>query len=350
MTGAAAVTAVGPALASGPHQATTAGHGAAVLALGHRPDPASVVSAGIGPASVGPTSVVPVAGPVTDRPALVAPLSWHPRLSPAGIATAVTNCVRYATGAGWANNGYYGGDLVTAATICVAESAGDPNLIVCDNASGAITGHGDYPKYTCPAGTVSYDRGLWQLNTVAASSVSNKCAFNPGCNADQAYVFSGRGTSFVPWSSYDQDSYAAPFLDRVQRGVTNLSDGTLTSAVLGECLTQARLAIGAKIVLANCGTAQSPVWLKTRGRFRERTKNWCMTIASPHGNPDVVLEKCATGKAQLKAQQWTSYGLDELRNNADGKCLTDPGARLTAGTPVDVTPCTDAKAQTWFVP
>ena len=104
-------------------------------------------------------------------------------------------------------------------------------------------------------------------------------------------------------------------------------------------------------MLANCGTAQSPqTWLKTRSRFRTPTKNWCMTIASAHGNPDVVLEKCSTSRARIKTQQWTVYGLDELRNNADGKCLTDPGASLTSGTPVNVTTCTNAKAQTWFVP
>ena len=181
MAGAAVVTAVVPALASGRHQATTASH---------RPAPDGQTSAGPGECSGrGPGCCSSGA----CCAAVLAPPPVPRRDSDGG------HQLRHVRDqAGWANNGYYGGDLVTAATICVAESAGDPNLIVCDNASGAITGHGDYPKYTCPAGTVSYDRGLWQLNTKAASTVSNKCAFNPVCNADQAYVFSGRGTSFVP--------------------------------------------------------------------------------------------------------------------------------------------------------
>ncbi len=49
----------------------------------------------------------------------------------------------------------------------------------------------------CPAGTVSYDRGLWQLNT-ASTKLSDKCAFNAGCNAEKAYLFSQRGTDFTP--------------------------------------------------------------------------------------------------------------------------------------------------------
>jgi hypothetical protein len=45
--------------------------------------------------------------------------------------------------AGWANNGNYGGDLVTASAICVAESAGDPLLYVCDQ-NGTVVGNGNY--------------------------------------------------------------------------------------------------------------------------------------------------------------------------------------------------------------
>ncbi len=109
--------------------------------------------------------------------------------------------MRYATRVGWANNGYFAGDLVTAAAICVAESTGDPKLYVCDNAAGQIVGHGDVgpgKPVTCPAGTVSYDRGLWQLNTVVPGAVSDTCAFDPVCNAKTAYLASGAAPASLP--------------------------------------------------------------------------------------------------------------------------------------------------------
>ncbi len=323
LLGAAGATIVVPAFAAGAHHVTRTSDGAAKT--GH----SLVDAAGV------PHEGVPSGG-------------WHPRLSPAGIGIAVDNCVMYATRAGWANNGYFGGDLLTAATICVAESAGDQKLIVCDNAKGDVIGHGDSPGFTCPAGTDSEDRGLWQLNSKAASTVSDACAFNPICNADHAYVFSGRGTSFAPWSSYDEDTYAAPFLDRVQRGVTNLSDGSVTSAVLGECLSKGRPAAGAKVIIANCGiNSSSQSWSKaSRGRLNAFGDGHCLAISAQGSNPAVVLQRCAI----RPAQEWSVFGRDELRNAADGKCLTDPGSSLVSGTVLDVTTCANAKDQTWFLP
>src|SRR5215467_10539309 len=86
------------------------------------------------------------------EPVLLAPLTGISPRTAAEAATASTTCVRYATGAGWANNGYFAGDLVTAAAICAAESSGDPKLYVCDNAKGQIIGHGDFPPVNCPTG------------------------------------------------------------------------------------------------------------------------------------------------------------------------------------------------------
>ncbi len=297
----AGVTAIGPALASNAH---AAGSAAAQHQLG-----------------------------------LVAPTARSGRLSPAAAGKAVSTCVNYAARAGWPDNGYFGGDLVTAATICVAESGGDPNLIVCDNASGGITGQGDFPKFTCPKGTFSFDRGLWQLNTVALPGVGPKCAFSPVCNAGQAYLHSGRGTNFSPWSSYDNDTYAGPFLDLVQAAVTKHVTGTVTSALLGECLAPA----GARVVIANCGSgAVSQLWSTAGGKLKSGSR--CATLAS--SGRAVVLGRCAG----QKAQDWTAFGRNELRNASDGKCLTDPGSSLAAGTQLEVANCASAKAQTWWLP
>src|SRR5215468_5759122 len=151
-----------------------------------------------------------------QQPALIAPLIGIPPRTAAQAATASSTCVRYATRAGWANNGYFAGDLVTAAAICGYESHGDPKLYTCDNGQGDIVGHGEFNgTVNCPAGTVSYDRGLWQLNTAVPKAVNDSCAFNAVCNAKRAYHASQRGTSFFPWSSYDLDVYKT-FIDPAQ--------------------------------------------------------------------------------------------------------------------------------------
>jgi len=276
-------------------------------------------------------------------PPMIAPLAAPAAVSPADLATAAATCVRYATRAGWPNNGYYAGDLVTAAAVCVAESAGDPKLIVCDK-NGAVDGSGDYPGFTCPTDATSYDRGLWQLNTVFSSDVSDQCAFNPVCNAGAAYLKSGRGTSFSRWSSYAQDVYAT-YIDAAQAAVTDLHSGTVPSALLGECL-QAKSAVGAKVVVANCGPGGTiQQWVVSAGKLRSGSV--CATISSTSAaTPGIVLRRCAP----QKIQRWSVAGRDELRNVSDGKCLTDPNSSLTAGTQVIVTKCANAKNQTWWRP
>jgi hypothetical protein len=312
VSGAAGVTAVMPALASSTH---------------HQATRHNLVRPAVGGAQ------------------LIAPTAERGRLSPAATGKAVSTCVFYAAKAGWPNNGYFGGDLVTAATICVAESRGDPHLIVCDGQKGNVTGQGDWPKFQCPPGSVSYDRGLWQLNNVNAAKTGNKCAFDPVCNAGQAYLYSGRGISFAPWSSYDQQTYAGPFIDLVQAAVTKLTHGTITSALLGECLAQSRPVVGAKVDIVNCGSgAANQQWSISGSKLKSGSR--CAAIASVRGNPGVVLRRC--GRAKM--QDWAVFGRYELRDAADHKCLTDPGSRLTAGTQVDVTTCANAKNQTWWLP
>lgn len=260
---------------------------------------------------------------------------------------AAQTCAAYAARAGFADNGYYSGDLVTATAICVAESTGDPKLYVCDD-NGAVVGHGDYngTKPACPARTTSYDRGLWQLNSKHMANVSDQCAFNPVCNAMRAYrnasVF---GETFARWSSYDQDSYAG-FIDPAQKAATALGTGTVTSAELSECLAWTRHAAGGKVVVANCGGgAASEQWSVTGGKLR--AGKLCAAIASATArNPGIVLYPCAA----RKTQRWVTFGRDELRNAADGRCLTDPNGSGVAGTQVDVTFCANAKQQTWWLP
>jgi hypothetical protein len=277
---------------------------------------------------------------------MIAPLAAPASARPADVAKAAATCVRYATKAGWANNGYYAGDLVTAAAVCGGESRGDPRLYVCDE-NGMVVGQGEFvpgQPVRCPVGTTSYDRGLWQLNSVAASSTSDACAFNPVCNARAAYLASDRGTNFSPWSSYDSDKYRT-WIDPAQTAATGQHSGTVTSAELGECL-QARSAAGAKVVVANCGSGgKVQQWVVSGGKLRSGSV--CAAISSTSVvTPGVVLRSCAP----QKIQRWSVAGRDELRNASDGKCLTDPSGSLTAGTQVIVTKCANAKSQTWWLP
>jgi hypothetical protein len=164
--GAAAATVVAPAMASpaGHSLAARSGHSPAspfshTARSGGSRGPASRANATRGPASRASATRRPAsrasASPLTASAALIAAVGRRGTLAPAATGKAVKNCTYYAARAGWPDNGYYGGDLVTAAAICVAESAGNPNLIVCDTKAGAITGQGNYPHYTCPKGTYS---------------------------------------------------------------------------------------------------------------------------------------------------------------------------------------------------
>ncbi len=312
-----------------------------------------LATTGVAVAAIGAALTIPAyasgspagnAAPSGHGPVLIAPLAVAaPRASAA--ATAASTCARYAAAAGWANNGYYGGDLVTATAVCVAESGGDPLVYVCDE-NGKVVGQGDFAgdPVPCPAGTTSYDRGLWQLNSVAASGTSDGCAFQARCNASAAYLASQRGTSFAPWSSYDSDAYAR-YIDAAQSAVTALTKGTVSSAMLGECL-QATSKAGARVVVANCGPGGTiQQWTVTGGQLR--SGSLCAAISSTSAaTPGIVLRKCAN----QKIQKWTVSGRDELRNGYDGKCLTDPNGSLTAGTQVVVNRCSGAKAQTWWLP
>jgi Ricin-type beta-trefoil lectin domain/Lysozyme like domain len=298
------------------------------------------------PASAG-TGTGPVAAKTLTTPGLIAPNSIPGSPSAAAAGKASTTCVKFATRAGWPNNGYFGGALVTAAAICVAESRGSSGFYVCDNSSSGIIGQGTVSPghpVKCPAGTVSYDRGLWQLNT-ASTKLSDKCAFNAGCNAENAYLFSQRGTDFFPWSSYDQDTYAT-FIDPVQAVVSGLRTGTVTSAELGECLAVGKAASNAKLIIVNCGDgAATQQWTVSGGKLKLGSHCAAITSRTAPKSP-VELSKCANAKNQ----DWAPFGRFELRNGADGKCLTDPGGSLTSNTVVDTAKCTNAKPQTWWLP
>jgi hypothetical protein len=84
--------------------------------------------------------------------------------------------------------GFRGSALVTAVSVAEAESGFDP----------LISGYN-----RTPGGRVtSIDRGLWQINNVYHSEVSDSCAYDALCNAIQAYRISAHGTYWHPWSTW----------------------------------------------------------------------------------------------------------------------------------------------------
>ncbi|MEZ0114792.1 hypothetical protein ABH920_008827 [Catenulispora sp. EB89] len=78
--------------------------------------------------------------------------------------------------------------IVVAIAVAMAESSCDPGAVNV-NSGG------------------SEDRGLWQMNSVYHSEVSNACAFQIQCNANAAWKVSDHGANWSPWSAYNNGSW-----------------------------------------------------------------------------------------------------------------------------------------------
>jgi hypothetical protein len=294
------------------------------------------VAAGSGPAE-GPS---PVAAPRQSHVASLAPRGASGSLRQAQVLRAAQVCASHAAAAGWANNGVYGGSLVTATAVCIAESGGHPRIYHCDT-TGAI---GYYPPVSCKTGF--YDRGLWQLNSHYQSNVPDACAFRAQCNANAAYRISGLGTSFSPWAVYDSDFYAA-YLGDAQAAVSGLTTGAVASGVFGVCLARSQPGAGASpvVVVGNCGRRTgSERWTFTGGTLT--AGGLCLTAAAGSGQPGLTLAACTGGASQ----RWASSQRGQLKNRQTGWCLDDPGAAVVAGAPVTLASCTGAREETWWLP
>gem|GEM_PF-1215305 len=166
-------------------------------------------------AVLGGALALPLAGmPVSASAATSAstPASVGPGLepAPATITTAdSTTCAVAAYKAGFSYTYYVDtakGEIrsvVLAVAVCLADSGGDPTIYSC-NPSGEV---GNSP-ISCPSGTTSVDRGLWQINSYYWSQVSNACAFNGQCNANAAWgLISDQGTDWTAWSTYNNGDW-----------------------------------------------------------------------------------------------------------------------------------------------
>jgi hypothetical protein len=282
------------------------------------------------------------AGHTGQAPSGMRPASVNPRgalgriLTRAQASAAAQTCVRFGTAAGWANNAQ-NGSLVTASAICVAESGGQPTVYYCNT-----SGHdGYYPPVTCSG---AYDRGLWQIDNQAWTSISDACAFSSRCNADGAYVISRGGQSFTPWATYTSGAYSN-YLADAQAAVGSLHVGTIPAGIPGVCLSRVKYAQGANAVTAACGSGTRRQQWGISGQAIQDGR-YCLAVASAARNARVVLSTCNSSSAQ----QWAAQGNGELRNAESGRCLRDPGASTTVGTPVDVGSCTVAVSRLWWLP
>jgi hypothetical protein len=276
--------------------------------------------------------------PLTARPGVIA-AGLHIRMSPAQLSDAATRCARWASQAGFADNGYLGGSLTTAVAVALAESGCNP--AACYN---------DTTKQECtPAGTRgshdSIDRGVWQLNSHAWRDVSDSCAYRGLCNARVAYrQVSAFGSYFGPWTTYLTDHFAR-FLWAAQQGVSAIRRGTLTSAMIGSCAAYAADRPGAPVRLASCGSgATDQQWTMSGGRLRTG-RGLCLAAGSAGPGP-VSVRRCSGSRLQ----QWQQRGGSTLFNSGARLCLTGPGAAVRPGPALVDQPCGRRQDQGWFRP
>lgn len=90
--------------------------------------------------------------------------------------------------------GFGGQALVTAVAVALAESGGVTNA---QGLNRSIQGRV----------VTSIDRGLWQINNVYHSEVSDACAYDPLCAAQAAYRISQGGSNWSPWSTFKSGAY-----------------------------------------------------------------------------------------------------------------------------------------------
>lgn len=86
------------------------------------------------------------------------------------------------------NAGFTRGEAIVATAIAISESDLDTNKKNI-NANGSI------------------DRGLWQINNRFWSNISNKCAFDPSCNAGAAYDIYKKHGGWRNWTMWRNNAY-----------------------------------------------------------------------------------------------------------------------------------------------
>jgi Ricin-type beta-trefoil lectin domain/Lysozyme like domain len=259
-------------------------------------------------------------------------------LTGASLTSAARRCARWATNAGFANDGYMAGSLTTAVAVALAESGCTARACFDDTRRRACTEGSERRRD-------SVDRGAWQLNSRSFGSVPNSCAFSGQCAAEAAYsLVSAVGTFFAPWTSYSVDDYAQ-YLWPAQQAVTRLRTGTVASAVIGSCLGYPSDRAGARAKLENCGRPGGQTWHVAGATLHSRA-GLCLAAASRHDGAVVVLSRCS----RSRLQQWAARRGDLLYNRGAGRCLSDTSGGDKPGLGLSIESCAISQREGWFRP
>ena len=233
--------------------------------------------------------------------------------------SAAQACAGYATYAGWTNNAT-NDDLVTASAICVAESGGQPTVYYC-NPTGQ---DGYYPPVSCSG---MYDRGLWQIDNQAWTSITDTCAFTAKCNADGAYTISQRRRElFSLGHVHQRDLLQLPDRRPVRRpGAARWHAAQRPGRRLP---VPGGLHPERPAITSACGSGTGRQQWRMAGRaIRDGT--YCLAVASAGSRAAVHLRRC-NGSSY---QQWTALGNGLLRNALGEPVPARPGQHSHPGNP-----------------
>lgn len=124
----------------------------------------------------------------------------------------------------------------------------------------------------------SRDRGLWMLNDHYHSEVSDACAFDLLCSAQEAYRISGQGTKFTAWAVFNSTKYRQYM--ELARTANDLDEALAAGDVVTKALQSMQIQLDAltverdavKNALVNC--ASKTVLAKTAlTEIRDRASN-----------------------------------------------------------------------------
>lgn len=259
-------------------------------------------------------------------------------LGRAALASAARRCARWATNAGFSNDGYLAGGLVTAVAVALAESGCNPGACFDD------TRHRSCSRFS-ERRRDSVDRGAWQLNSKSWRSISNRCAFSGQCAANAAYAKpSAVGTFFARWTQYSTDAFAH-YLWAAERAVSRLRQGTVASALAGSCLGYPRDRPGVVARLVNCGSRAGQLW-RLVGSALHTMRGLCLTATARHRSAIVRLARCRRSRMQA----WRTTRLAQLYNPGARRCLDDRSGGDKPGLILTASACSTTRQETWFRP
>jgi IMP dehydrogenase/GMP reductase len=305
---------------------------------------AALLAAAAPAAVASPPPAPSASAPVTVGPGLVQ--------NPRSISlSAAQTCGAVAAKAGFSFNNYISTNkgsypvIVVAVAVALAESSCQGNVYLCNPSLHA----GYYPPVSCPAGTTSDDRGLWQINS-GHTNVSDACAFQVQCNADAAFNLSGGGYNWSPWVTYNKGTWGS-YISTAEGAVYGYSV-MLKSNGDGTCLDADSTDVrnGGKIFQWNCNTSDRYQQWQVVGSvghvpiLKNLGTGTCLDADSTdvRNGGKIFQWNCNTSD---RYQQWWFYGSGQFNTNGNANagvhsvgtgttCLDADGSAKGNGAPI----------------